>query len=406
MKRILIILAILLALGTIVFAVYFLFFRAVAPPIVGGPTDPFGGTGAGQATPGAGQIPEVGVPVQGAGEEIAPQLFRITEGPVAYGSIVFNIRIPQPAVGTSSPALPPIEDVEVRYIERASGNMYRFQLGARVLERLTNQTVPGIQEAAFATDGSRAFLRYSNESGLQAYALPADGSEGYLLQPGLSEVQVQGTSSVLTLFPGENGSVATRATLAGANPATAFTSLLSDIAVRFAGSDYAAYTKPSREHPGYAFSIDRTAGQFTRILGPLSGLAVLPSPSGANYLYSSLTGNTLQIAVIDRQTRDSVQLPLATLAEKCVWSADSATIYCAVPRALESGLPDLWYQGALTTSDRVWKVDLATRVASLVFDPYLIGDTDIDMTALATDAEGKTLVFTNKRDGSLWIYRF
>jgi hypothetical protein len=404
MRRTLIILAALVLLAAIGFSLYYLFFRS-APGL--GTVDPggsFGGTGGEDAGPGP-ALPDIGVPVTGAGDEVAPRLFRITEGPVAEGAIVLTIEIPGEPIGTSTVSAP-TKDIQVRYVDRATGNLYRYLLGERTLERLTNRTLPGIQEAVWARDGSRAFLRFLADDGagerIETYSLPADGSEGYLLEPGLSDVVV-GSTTVLAILPSTNGAIGTRATLAGTNPATAFSTALSSFRYRGAGAGYTATTRASASLLGFSFYV-APDGSFTRLFGPLAALAVLPSPSGGRYLASSLTNGTLHLDLLTISPVETTTLPLSTLAEKCIWTLDETEIYCAVPRALSGTLPDDWYQGEVSLSDRIWKIDLSSRVASLVFDPLLVADADIDAIALTLDNSADTLVFTNKKDGSLWLY--
>lgn len=404
MRRLLFMFGIIFALITLGVAVYLLFFRGEeGVPGQNANDNPFGGIESGLSEPRSVEIPEVGVPIRGAGEEVAPRLYKITEGPVAHGAVAFSVQVSED-IGTSTVTR---EDLEVRYVDRASGNIYRFRLHERTLERVTNLTLPGIQEAVWASDGSRAFLRfYSTEVGegrIETYALSVSSGEGYLLEPDISDVVVTGTSSVLSVLPSTNGSVGTRATLAGTNPATVFSTQLSAIKTHRAGASYAATTKPSAFIPGYAFSISR-GGEFTRILGPLLGLSLLPSPSGTRHLYSYRDGGALRLALFDAATNEAVALPVATLAEKCAWMSDSETAYCGVPRSISGTFPDDWYLGLEQTSDRIWRIDMKERVATLEFDPSVLADADIDAVALALDPENEVLVFTNRDDGSLWLY--
>lgn len=401
MRRLLIIFAALLALALVAVGVWFFFLRDTSAP---GDTsgNPFDGTGAGGAS-GGDVVPEIGVPVSGAGEEVAPRLWKVYERPVARGAVV--LAVTTPATGTTTPGS---SDTEVRFVDRASGNLYRFRLAPRALERLTNLTLPGVEEASWASDGSRAFLRFlSTESGaerIETYALPANGDAGYLLEPGLSDLVVTGTSSILAVLPSGNGTVGTRSTLEGGAPATVFTTPLSSLSVFAAGVNYAAVTKPSALLPGYAFSIARQTGEMTRVLGPANGLSILPSPSGAWYLHSSRNGNSLSLALYNPSTQETRVLPISTLAEKCVWTADSLVAYCAVPRSVSGNLPDDWYLGAAHTSDRIWRIDIETRIASLEFDPSTLSGDDIDAVSLSVDPKDEALVFTNRRDGTLWLY--
>ncbi len=345
--------------------------------------------------------PDVGVPVENVGEEVAPRLLKIADGPVAQGILARSIEIEN----TASSSLPLETDTEIRFVDRATGNLYRYLVRARVLERLTNRTLPSIYEAVWAKDGSRAFLRYIANDGagerIETYALPADGTDGYVLETGLSDVIVSSTT-VLTVRPSTTGTLGTEATLLGGSAKTRFSTLLTSLRLQQAGTSYVATTKASASTLGYGFYLEGDA--LTRLIGPLRGLSVLSSPSGSRMLYSSLSGTAFTLTLFARSGGEAVTLPVATLSEKCVFAVNEEAIYCAVPRAFSGTLPDDWYQGQVSFSDRLWKIDLTSRVASLIVDPLLVAETDIDAVSLSIDEESGVLVFTNKRDGSLWLY--
>ena len=105
-------------------------------------------------------------------------------------------------------------------------------------------------------------------------------------------------------------------------------------------------------------------------------------------------------------TGEVLPLPVATIADKCVWTADDATIYCGIPTNPPSGFnyPDDWYQGAVSFSDQIWKIDVTGRYAQFVLDFSKELKTPLDAEALSIDPSETTLVFVNKNDGSLWSY--
>lgn len=399
MRRILIITGIVLAVLLVAAGVYFFFFAGNNPAVTTeDPGNPFG-TADGSATPGV--VPPLGEATPEAGDEVAPNLVRVTAGPVAAGMVARSLR---ETVGTTTTF-----DTEVRYVERESGHLYAYRSEVRTLTRLTNRTLPGVAEAVWASDGSIAFARFLSEDTdgdlvAETFALPAGEEGGYFLESGLSEVVVTGTSTLLTALPSGNGSVATAARLDGSAPRTLFSSLLSQLRVMSAGPGYVAYTKASASSSGYGFLVGGTSGAFERVVGPLRGLTMLASPSGESILYSYLSGSAVRTEVLDTATREATSIPLGTLPEKCVWAPDESSVYCAAPRSFPGTTPDDWYQGAVSYSDRIWKIDLAGRVAVLVVDPSTVAQVDIDAIALAIDPQADVLTFVNKKDGSLWVY--
>ncbi|MBU2158940.1 hypothetical protein KKD81_01520 [Patescibacteria group bacterium] len=403
MKRILSIVAAIIVLLGIAGGVYYFFFESGASLNVGVP-NPFGASG--DRVEGEVLGPD-GAPIQGAGTVVAPKLIRITEGPVAKGVAVLAI----PAVTSSTTASTTIvspADTEVRFVERQSGNVYTFRVHDRVLARISNKTLPGIQEAAWVPDGSRVYVRYliratDGVEHVDTYALPADGGEGYFLEQDLEQV-VARNDVVFSLLPTRTGSVGSLSAPDGTNIRTLFTSVVSRLRTEFSGEDLVATTKASTGLDGYSFLVSRTNGSLTRLLGPLRGLTTLPSPDGNHVLYSFSDRGKLATQVLNTATRTATPLPLATLAEKCVWAPGKEGLYCAVPTAVTGNLPDDWYQGARTFTDRIWYIDLSSRLATLIVDPAQVGEVEIDAIALTLDPQEDVLVFTNKKDGSLWSY--
>lgn len=396
-RRILIIAGIVLAVIVILTIVYFVFFANRGSVVVGDPTNPFGNAGQYQGngvTP-----PEVGEPQTGAGTAVLPTFVKITDGPVAEG--VFVQGLFQGDTSTSTAA--GVSDIEVRYVERASGNIYSYKMRERTLTRLTNQTIPGVHEAGWSADGNRAFLRLIGEEDgqIETYSLPVAGEDMYFIEPGLSDIVV--SDKLLTLKSSGNGSIATLATLEGLEPKTLFTSFLSSLILHPAGEGYAVHTKASAHSDGYGFLIS-PSGAFERVVGPLRGLTILPSPSGEQVLYSHVSsGRAAQLAVVSVATREVITFPLSTFTEKCAWAGESI-IYCAVPTSLSGSLPDEWYQGVVSFTDRIWMIDLDARTASLEFDPKTVADVEVDAVSVAVDPYADAFVFVNRKDGSLWIY--
>lgn len=398
MRRILTTTLLVLVLTGIGVGVYFYFFAStprisVAPP--GSVSLPSASQGTTTSTTGGVQTntpPANPVPV-------SVRLVKISAGPIVPGEVAVNI----PAKDASSSP-----DVAVKYIERQSGNVFSYLVQAKTITRTSNKTIPGIESATWLPDASTAFVRYlsgSNFSTINTYALPATGSGGFFLPQDLAAVAVSPTS-LLTLASGVNGSIGTLEHLDGTRATSAFTTPLSMLRVSFAGKNrYLAFTKPSATLAGDAFFVD-SAGNFFRIAGPLNGLSALASPSGKWVLVSSTASSGMQMELVNTTTGETLQLPVATIADKCVWAADDSSIYCGVPISPSTNYayPDDWYQGVVHFSDRIWRIDVAGRYAQLVLDFSKETSGSLDAQTLAVDPSDTTLVFMNKNDGSLWSY--
>ena len=400
MQRTLTIIAIVTVLAGAGIAAYFYFFTgtadiAVAP--AGSTTLPV----AGQGTPvtGATSTPSLspGTPIT-----VSARLVQISKGPVVPGEVVVDIK----SSGTASTSA--VSDVSVQYIERQSGNVYSYLTRTKTITRTSNRTVPGIQSASWLPDASFAFVRYlsgADFSTINTYTLPANGSGGFFLPQNLADIAITATN-ILTLSSGVNGSAASLARTDGSHSLEVFTTPLSSLRVSFAGkSQYLAFTKPSATLAGDAFLVDAT-GHFSRVAGPHNGLIGLSSPSGKFVLVSYILNSVMQMNLVNTITRETIALPVATIADKCVWGADDSVVYCGIPvnPSANFSYPDDWYQGAAHFSDRIWKIQISSRYAQLVLDFSKENQGPIDVEALAINPAGTVLVFINKNDSSLWAY--
>lgn len=337
---------------------------------------------------------------------ISARLIKISAGPVVPGEAVVNIK----AVNASSSP-----DVAVSYIEKRSGNVYSYLIRSGTLTRTNNRTIPGIQSAAWLPNASAAFVRYlsgDNFSTINTYYLPANGSGtattstyGFFLPQNLSDIAVSSTS-VLTTASGVNGSIGSLVRTDGTRTSEVFTTPLSSLRGVFAGKNqYLVYTKPSALISGAAFLVD-SAGRFSRIAGPHNGLVASASPSGKWVLVSYVVNATMRMKLVNATTGEALPLPIATIADKCAWTADDSAIYCGIPMNSSAGFnyPDDWYQGAVQFSDRIWKIEVSGRYAQLVLDFSKETQRTIDVLAPTIDPSETAFVFVNKNDGSLWSY--
>lgn len=395
MRRTLIITAIIIVILGIGAAAYFyIFARTPSVVVAPGTSSNFPSAGQGIIPTGTGQVSTPSSPTA-----VTAKLVKISSGPVVPGEALIDTKT---AGATSSP------DVSVNYIERESGNVFSYQVGSAVLTRTSNKTIPGIERASWLPDASAAFVRYlsgTDFSTVNTYALSSTGGSGFFLPQDLSGIAVSSTS-ILTLASGVNGSSASLMRPDGTHASTIFTTPLSALRISFAGKDqYLAFTKPSATLQGDAFLVN-SAGHFSRIAGPLNGLVALASPSGKWLLVSSSLNNRMQMELVNTATGETLQLPVATIADKCVWAADDSAVYCGIPLNPSTNYiyPDDWYQGAVHFSDRIWKINVSGRYAQLVLDFSKETGGTLDAEALALDPSGTVLSFINKNDGSLWAY--
>ncbi len=403
MRRPIIIAVSALALLVVGIGAYWYFFSgssvAVTPSVGTSTSLPSAGQGSAQ-TPAA-QNPAVALP-SAAAEKVNSRLVEIAAGPIVPGLVAVDASSTN-STGSSTP------DIAISFIERQSGNLYRYLVRAGTLTRTSNKTIPGIEDAYWLPDGSRVYAQYlsgSDFSTVNTYSLAADGSNGFFLPQNLAGLDTALTS-LFTLASDANGSSANVSRTDGTKPAQVFSTPLSAIRASFAGAkQYLVFTKPSASLAGNAYLVN-SSGAFSHIAGPLYGLVALASPDGKWALVSYATSGTMHLELVNTSDDSATQLPVATIADTCVWAPDSSAAYCGIPVSPDASYayPDDWYQGAVHFNDRIWKIDVTGRFASLVLDfGTQTNGGALDATALAVDKNQQVLTFVNKNDGSLWAY--
>lgn len=404
MRHTLIILAILILIAGIAAVLYFFVFTKAPSLVVDTSANPFGTPAGNTTNPGSASTTDTSLNVGNvAGTIVTQRLIKISDGPIVPGEVAFAV-----ASSTSSTTPP---DTEIRYVLQESGNLFSYLFHAHTGTRLVNKTIPGAQEASWIPDGSLAYLRYAGGTNgnqeIETYALPADGTPGFFLPSNLGEFVVTGSSTLFSLTSGGNGSTGTLSKQDGSASHSVFSTPLGSILAQPAGpNQFVAYTKATGLAGGYAFLVDKS-GSFSRLVGPTVGLAALPSPSGSWSLISSVEKGNLKTSLINLKTHVVLPLPVGTIADKCTWAADESAVYCGVPipgSIPTATYPDDWYQGAVSFSDRIWKIDISGRFAELTLDFAATTQQQLDATNLTLDPKSDVLVFLNRRDGSLWAY--
>jgi hypothetical protein len=76
-----------------------------------------------------------------------------------------------------------------------------------------------------------------------------------------------------------------------------------------------------------------------------------------------------------------------------------------VPTAFPPGpYPDVWYQGRVSFSDVFYEVDTETGFITFLLDPQSFGQAPVDAIGLQLNGDATRLLFTNKKDYTLWAF--
>lgn len=325
---------------------------------------------------------------------------------------------PSPKEEAPLPTAPTTEFAPaVRYVERATGNIYQTFADKIDERKFTITTIPAVYEAYFGDKGESVIIRYLKQDGktIASFAgtlpkefLSGDTSqsnelEGSFLPENITDMSLSPDgSSMFYLFDVEDTSVGVTAMPSGDKKNQIFSSSFTEWLTGWPNARMITLTtKPSFLAPGFMYYIDPSVKKMNKIISGINGLTTLTSPSGKLSLYNK---NDLSLRVYSIDTESSTPLGIKTMPEKCTWTADSTTLYCAVPKNIAGEkFPDVWYQGEVSFSDEIWRINVESGSATMIADPisFKAGE-EIDGIKLSLDENGDYLFFVNKKDSYLW----
>lgn len=328
--------------------------------------------------------------------------------------------------------------VSARYIERGLGHIFETPLTTLIESRISNETHTRISEALWGNGGKSVVIRSLGENDFGTVIESGILNLGDAISSFARSTSTEPTSEPITeftkteedflplhipflataedggdkLFYLENGVSASAGSVASfkdvASASKIFSSVFTEWLPQFPNQNLVTVTsKPSAGIPGHLFFIDTKTKALTKVLGNISGLTTLTSHDGKFVLYSEALTELSALSVYDTAKRETRQLSVRTLPEKCAWSFRNPTIaYCAVPQILPTGrYPDQWYQGTISFSDAVWIIDTSTGRVEKIMTPSDYNAPPLDIINPTLSSDDYYLLFMNKISGTPWVYR-
>ncbi len=164
--------------------------------------------------------------------------------------------------------------------------------------------------------------------------------------------------------------------------------------------------KPSGLVQSSFFLINPLNKNLTKVFSNIYGLSVKQSPQGDKMLYSETSNKGKNIALYTalKDGTGKKGIDVSTLVEKCVWSQDNRTIFCAISKNINEAevLPDDFYKGSFIGNDEFWKINLETSEKNKLLEPWEAGEENYDAVNLFLSPLEDYLFFVNKKDGLLY----
>lgn len=306
------------------------------------------------------------------------------------------------------------------YIDRGNGNIFQTATSTLEITRITNTTIPKVYEAYIGKGGSNVVLRTLSEAtdSIQTFIgspkIKNTSSTSTDNTKELSGVFTGDTITALSLSPGKDRFFGMTGSNTGignmyswvAKSSNVFSHPLKKWIPQWVnGSTILMTSAPSAKTQNIAYFLNPITRSFTKAFGPRNGLVVSSSPDGVYLMYSENKGDTPAFGLYNTKSGTETTLTNGTIPDKCVWSKKSLSlVYCGFPKNISSGIfPDDWYQGKTTFNDVIRSVSADTLRYETVSDLGKEVGVEIDAINLMLSSDEKYLMFTNKKDLTLWM---
>lgn len=317
----------------------------------------------------------------------------------------------------------------LRYIEKGNGNIKEIAFDETIPTSVTNTTITAIFDSFWSNDGeSLIFKRLDGPNnviqtifGTINENLEAINSgveikklDTTLLPQNILEVAVSPDKkrAVYMIREGENtiGVVSDFNKTGPSNPKTQiWKSPIKEWSVSWPSlNSISLLTKPSSGIKGYLYSLGVGIGnQLEKIIGDVPGLTAIKSLTGEKLIYSETTGTGFLTYIIDNEEEGMDIFPVRTIPEKCVFSKiNENVLYCGVPSLITgSKYPDSWYQGLVSFSDNIYKIDLDVNFSGIIAGREKMGGEGVDLINPILSDDENYLAFINKKDSTPWIVK-
>lgn len=310
------------------------------------------------------------------------------------------------------------DNTNIRFVDRATGNVHEILSNSEETKRITNTTIPKILEAVWGNTGDALILRYSvNDDdkidNFSAKIKPSNTTDtgeivGKVVYQNADQIitNPSGTKSFgLTKIKNMGGSYGVISSIDGTNNKQIFSSEISDWLISWPKDNVISFvTKPSYQQEGLLFFLNTDNSSFQKVFGGALGMTALVSKDTTKVIYSDSSRKSLRLNYYDVKTEADKNLQVATISDKCVWSnKDKETIYCAVPKYIPgNNYPDAWYQGIVSLSDNFWKIDVEQGTTELIYETGINESINVDAMDLKINSSDDYLIFTDKNNLSLW----
>ncbi len=367
-----------------------------------------------------GLIPDTPTSTIPISQSAAPSAFRLMSASAVAGYSAFTQSstltiAADPNTPKAKPTLQTVIKRIVRYVSRSNGYVYEIEDDAVPLQ-ISNVYIPNIYETVFADKSTTALLRFIRPDArtVATYSVPIpppnpNGTrtqhEGvYLPDNIISAVASPDGTQVARIAIDANGALLSTTTSLNAKKVDIVSTPFREWILSWpTAKTIYLQTKATAQAPGYLYKIDTTEKKLRRVIGDINGLTASVSPSGAYILYSQSTDTAFVSKILNTKNNTTRTLNIKVMPEKCAWLTTDDLICAGNDTVAEAQYPDAWYQGTISFSDKLYRINTGAVTATTLYDNT---SASYDMTMLSVDEGAQRVYFVDKQTGLLWQFSY
>ncbi len=311
----------------------------------------------------------------------------------------------------------------VRFMDRATGNIYEYDPLTNSKKRLTNTTIPKAVHVVWGLNANSFIAQTIKGDLVSSYSGTIASSTASSTADSLREVTGEYIPDDITSISfspkkdsvfylqktnlGISGFIADKK---GKNAKEVWRFPTNEWLLSWQTGDTAFIsTKSSSGLESFLYTLNTRTGALSLVLGHIEGLLALPSPNSDQILFSESKTTSSALFLYSVKQKISLPQPFTAFAEKCTWITNTKYTCGVQLSGITGKMLDEWHMGLFSFDDSLATYD-TNQVQSDDLSENLkiieIRDTDgkgIDVINLQTSADGRLLSFQNKKDLSLWV---